>query len=178
MLGKSTGGIRWRWSVCQLRQAEIGKLSVAALHDQDICRLDVSVQDLRFMRSTEAICDTDKQFHDLTPSPLTGLRPISQRAAVDVFGDQVLPSLPFACSVDCQNVRMVERRSHLSLALEAATSGGISNAIGEELNRYGTVELGIQRSEYLAHAAPAYQRFDLVVTKFRANHHVSKRGSG
>jgi hypothetical protein len=89
------------------RQAEIGQLRVTAVRDQDIGRLDVSVQDLRFMRNTKAICDTHQQFQDLTPRPLTGLRPITQRATVDVFGNQVLPSLPFACIVDCQNVGMV-----------------------------------------------------------------------
>ena len=87
------------------------------------------------MRRGEAVGHSCQQVEDLPPAALLRARPVMQRSAVDELGDQVLSALELAYVVHGQDVRMVQRRGRLRLALEAPSRGCISELVGEELDR-------------------------------------------
>ena len=66
------------------------------------------------------------------------------------------------------DVRMIERRSHLRLALKTAAGGGVGQVIRQELDRHGSVERGIRRPVHRAHAALAHKGNNFVRAKFVA----------
>jgi hypothetical protein len=61
-------------------------------------------------------------------------------------------------------VRMVQRRSQLRFALEAASHSRIGQFVRQELDGYGPLELRIECSVDRAHATLCDQRQDLVRT--------------
>src|SRR5437899_919892 len=111
------------------------------------------MRDSRRVRGRQTIGYASQQLHNLAPSALLGAGPILQRAAVDKLRNQILPTLELVRIVDRKNVRMVQRRGHLRLALEAASRRHIGEIAGEKLDRHGTIELGIETSIDRAHAA-------------------------
>jgi hypothetical protein len=52
-----------------------------------------------------------------------------------------------------QNVRMIQRRSHLRLALEAPPRRRIGQFVRQELDRHRPVQLGVERAIHHPHAA-------------------------
>jgi hypothetical protein len=48
---------------------------------------------------------------------------------------------------------MIQRRGHLRLALKSPASRSIRERIGEELDRHGTIQFGVERAKHNAHAA-------------------------
>ena len=63
--------------------------------------------------------------NNLLPRSRLGLGPLSERAAIDELGDQVLLAVKLADLVHRDNVRVVQRRGHLRFLLEAATRTAI-----------------------------------------------------
>ena len=53
--------------------------------------------------------------------------------------------------MDRKNVRMVKRRRHLGLALEAPPRGRVGQNVRQNLEGYRTVELAIKRAVDRAH---------------------------
>src|SRR5437016_4281136 len=85
-------------------------------------------------------------------------RPSSARAA------RRLPHAPALLEpVDRRDVRMIQRRERLGLALKARESiGGACEGLWQDLDRDITIELGVARPVYLAHSAFADLRGDFV----------------
>jgi hypothetical protein len=54
--------------------------------------------------------------------------------AIDELGDQILRAFELAHIVDCEDVRVVERRRQLCFALEAPAALGVGEPIGQELD--------------------------------------------
>lgn len=48
---------------------------------------------------------------------------------------------------------MIQRRGHLRLALKSPPSRSIRQRIGEELDRHGAIQFGVERAKHNAHAA-------------------------
>ena len=67
-LGHRARGIVGCRGFVKLRQAEVGQLGVAALRDQDVLGLDVTVQDAGLVRRGEAIGDAGQQLDGLAPA--------------------------------------------------------------------------------------------------------------
>src|SRR5439155_344869 len=119
--------------------------------------------DTSFVRSGEAVGNSRQQFQYLSPGALLRHRPILERAAIDEFSDDVLPAFVLSDIVDRKDVRVIQGRCQLRFALKPATCRGVSKGIRQELDRHGSIELGIQRSIYLTHTAQAYKGDDSVV---------------
>ena len=82
--------------------------------------------------------------------------PIGQRLAFDQFEHERVGLTAVLETVDRGNVRMIERRQHLRLALEARDAIGIERErVGDDLQRDVATELRIARAIDLAHAAGA-----------------------
>ena len=90
-------------------ETEVGELGVTVLRDQDVGGLDIAMQDASSMRGGQSVRDAGQQLHDLFPAALFGFGPVPERAAIDVFGHQILAFAKLACIVDRQNMRMIER---------------------------------------------------------------------
>ena len=102
----------------------------------------------------------------------TTLDTIRQGAAFEQLEHQHAAGWRLFESVDGADVRMIERRQQLRLALEARHALGIiGQRRGQQLQRDVAAERGIAGAIDLAHAAGAEQRDDLVRAEDRAWHH-------
>ena len=87
------------------------------------------MHDARGVCGRETVGDADEQFHDLRPRPHVGPRPLSERAAIDKFRDQVLPAVELPDVVNREYVGMVQRGRRLRFALKSAARRGLSDSI-------------------------------------------------
>jgi hypothetical protein len=115
------------------------------------------MQNAGLMRCGEAIRDAGQQVDRLAPA-MCALRPVPKRPAIDELGDEILTALDFIGVVHGEDVRMIERGRRLRFALEAPARGRVGDVAGEELDRNGPLELGVQRPIHDAHAAGAEAR--------------------
>jgi len=123
-------GSRQDGAIFEFRQPEIGQLGIAAGCNQDVIGLDIAVQDTGLMGGCQAIGDTGQQLGHVLPTARLPLNPVLERTAVDEFGGQILPAVEFAHVVDSENMRMIERRRHLRLALKAAAGSRVGQVAG------------------------------------------------
>ena len=89
-------------------------------------------------------------------------RRFPERATVDQLGYEVLASVKLTDVVDCQDVRVVQRGGHLRFALEAAAAGDVTQFVRQELDGDGRIQLGIEGTIDLAHAAGADARLHFI----------------
>ena len=69
-------------------------------------------------------------------------------------------------AVNGADVRVVERREHLRLALEPRETIGVAReCLGQHLQRDVAIELRVARTPHLAHAAGTEQCDDFITTK-------------
>ena len=88
---------------------------------------------------------------------------VRERRALDELEHQRVRARIFLESVDRADVRMIERREQLCLALEARDAVGIGReSIREKFQRDIAVEPRIARAIHLAHAARAESRHELI----------------
>jgi len=120
------------------------------------------MHDIRMMRSGEGIRDSDKRIDDFTRLALLPASPVPERAATDKLGHQILPTLKLARVVNGNDMRMIQRRGQLGFTLEPAPAGEIRGTLREKLDRDFAAEPRVQSTVNLAHAASAYQTFDLI----------------
>src|SRR5262249_52974174 len=106
----------------QLRQAEIGELRITSFGHQDVRGLNVPMMDSRVMRARQCIGDPGQQFDDLSPPPLRVAYPVFERAAIDIFCDDVLLTLEFSSFDNSQNMGMIQGGCHASFLLESTAS--------------------------------------------------------
>ena len=88
--------------------------------------------------------------------------PVGESAALDVFGDQILPIAEFARIVNGEDVGMIQGRSELCFALKAAAAGRIGDLRGENFDRDSSVEFRVARAVHLTHAADSEQVDNLI----------------
>jgi hypothetical protein len=153
VFGTRVGGLRDLRFLFQFGQAKVGEFRITAPGDQDILRLDIAMQDPGLMRRGESVGDAGEQFDDVPPRSLFGAAPGAERPAIDILGDQILTSLMLAHVVDGDDVGMVERGGHLSLALKAPSRRRIRQLVGENLHRDVAIQFGIAGAIHLAHPA-------------------------
>src|SRR6185295_11095244 len=94
----------------ELGQSEVRELGISVLRDENVLRLDVAVEDACSMGGGQSVGNPDEQLEDLPPVSLAAESPIVECAAIDQFRREVLAPLKFACIVNGQNMRMVQRR--------------------------------------------------------------------
>jgi hypothetical protein len=127
------------------------------------------VQDVCLVRCRQTVCDTREQLDTLSPGSRLRGGPTAQSAAIQEFGDDVLFSFPIARVVYRNNVRMIQRGCHLSLALKTSSSVGICDISGQELHRHGPVQLRIESAIDDTHAALAKQGVNPVLPERRSD---------
>src|SRR5262245_45519585 len=91
----------------------------------------------------QTVGDTYKQFDNLLPLPRHRERPLLECPTVDELCDQIRPCGELASIMNCEDVRMVKRRHHLSFALKPPSRRGFCSAFANEFDSDWTVELCI-----------------------------------
>ena len=117
----------------KLGKPEIDDLHLAVGSDDDVCRLDVAVDDPVIVRFGKPAADP---YHDIKrfgdgERPARDLR-IQVLSAVERHADEEEPLGRFADLVDRADVRVVKRGRRLSLLQEALLCGGVPHKIGHE----------------------------------------------
>ena len=140
----------------RLRKAEVQHLHGAVRPHLDIRRLEIAVDDPLLVCGFEGFRDLPRDRQRI----VDGNRPlrdaIGERGPLDQLQHERLDAVRFFKAVDRGDVRMVERREHLRLALEAREPIGIAREeLGKDLQRDITIELRVTRTIDLAHAACA-----------------------
>src|SRR5262245_58571595 len=85
-----------RGRLVQLRQAEVRQLPVAALRDQDVLGLDVTMQDAGVVRGSRTISRANEHLDDVLPPSWARLDPVPQRASLNELRDEVLTPVDLA----------------------------------------------------------------------------------
>src|SRR4029453_647497 len=94
---------------------------------------------------------------------------IGERRPIDELEHEGLGSVRFLKAMDSSDIRMVEGREELGLALEPRDPVGIEREwLGQDLESDLTIELRVVGAIHLTHAAPANQGHDAVRSEARA----------
>jgi hypothetical protein len=140
----------------QLRQTEVGNFHSPPRVDQNVFRLDVSMDDPLVVRELQGLTDLG---HD--PESLFGLEPpiADERPevhAIDEFHNEIEVLVRSAEIIDVHNVGMVEFGQSPRLARESFGEGGLlTEGRRKNLQRHEAIELPLPRLVDDAHAALA-----------------------
>ena len=170
-----------RPSLQRLRQTEVEHLHRAVLRQLDVGGLQIAVDDAALVRGLERRGDLTRDRQRFVERNRALRDAVRQRRAVDQFEHQRALRQPcFLEPVDLRDVRMIERREHLRLALESRDAIGIGGEeFGQNLDRDVAVQPRIARPIHLAHAACAEGGNDLVRAESRAAvRDIAMGGSG
>ena len=118
------------------------------------------------MRSLERAGDCDSVPKDLIQRDWPLLEPCGERLAVQVLQHQEIDPLVVPDVVQHADVRVIQGRYSLSLALELPFPFGIVAKLGwKHFDRNGSVEARIPGSIDFTHSAGAHRTLDLVGTE-------------
>ena len=147
-----------------LGQSEVKNLGVSAFGHEDVCRLDVAVDDAGGVSGIERVGDIDRLATAQSQSPEAFRDAVFQCQAIQkLHGDESLSMLVINL-VDGADVGMVQRRRGLSFALEAGQRLGIfRNFVRKELQGDEAVQLYVLGLINHTHTAPAEFFDDAVV---------------
>src|SRR5688572_7227216 len=114
-----------------------------------------------FVRRLQARGKLSRDPHDLVERQWTDGKSFGQRWTLDEFEHERRDTRTLLETVNCSDVRMVQRGECTRLFLEPGEPVGIlCEEIGQYLNRDGTMKLRVVRTIDLAHATGADQRLD------------------
>ena len=161
LLGRQVGGgahdrpgFRERRLAGRPRDAEVGELGAALRVEEDVRGLQVAVDDPVRVRMGEAGGDLGREPLRLEVGQRpTAAEALLERAAAEVFEDEVRPALGLADVVDPGDVRMGQRGDRAGLPDEPRRVG----VAREELERHEAPELAVLGQPDLGHAAAAEQ---------------------
>src|SRR5262244_3866962 len=143
---------------------------MASFGDEDICGLDISVDDALGVRSIQRVGNFDSstkkllQFHGATRDG------VLEGFALQILHGDEAPSILLANFVDGADVRMVHRRSGTSLASETFKSlWGIRQVFGQELQGDKATKFGVLGPVHHTHSTTTELFEDAVVRNRLAN---------
>ena len=144
-------------------QPKIRKFRQPVCGEQDVRRLDVTVNDPKVVCLGQAIANLAGQIDRLFKWQGSIPAAVQQTAAVHVFHDQKRPILGTAVVINLDDVRVVQGCDRLGLGQEPshgrlATSCLAKNSLDRDL----AVEPRVESQKHLAHAAAAECFLDLV----------------
>ena len=147
---------------------------MTAIRDEDVRRLDVSVDDAPGVGRIERLGDLRAEFDDQAGVQRPARQAMLQRLPLQEFhGDEGL-AVVLADFVDRANVRVVQRRCGASLTQKPLKSQLFArNAFRKELQRDGPPERGVLGTVYDSHPTAAQSCGDSVV-----RHALPKEGIG
>ena len=152
---------------------------MAPFGDEDICGLDVSVDDAFGMGSVQSIGNFDSRTEQVFKLHRPTRDGVFQCFALQTFHRDEAPAVMLADFVDGANVRMIQRRSGTSLSAEPFKGLRVSRQfIGQEFEGDEAAEFSVLSLENHTHAASAELFDDDVVRDGLADHVVADRVLG
>jgi hypothetical protein len=147
-----------------------------AVGDQDVRRLEVSVDEIGTVRSEQAETGVAKQRDDLGPGPWVRDHPFLKRPSPDVLhGDEQLVPVPVDV-VHGDDVGVAELRHRLGFAEDPSMQFGVGPSAGDHpLDRHLTTEARIVGPVDLTHAPGPHDLEDHVATELRSRVQVVSR---
>src|SRR5262249_353618 len=106
-------------AVAVLREAEVKDLHHVSWRDDDVGRLEIAVDEAALVRGVEGVGNLTGDRDGLTRRQRSPADAIGERLAVDQFQHERGDAGALLETVDRRDVRMIERREHARLALEA-----------------------------------------------------------
>ena len=145
-------------------QTEVENLGVAAVGDENVCGLDVAVDDSLAVRGFEGVGDFDPEGEQAIEFHRLSLNQMFQGLAAQAFHHDEEMAVVLADFVDGADVGMVQRRSRAGFAAETFERLGILRSIvREKLESDETSELSVLGLIDDTHPAAAKQFGDAVV---------------
>ena len=146
----------------ELGQAEVEHFGVAVGRDHDVVRLEVAVDDAGLVRAGQGVADLDQDVEHRAEVAVAG-DAVAQGFPGHEFHGDVVALLVAPELVDVEDVRMVERRGRLCLALESRDGAAILREIfRQDLDGHVALQARVVGTINLAHAARADPGGDLV----------------
>ena len=147
----------------RFRQSEVENLDVAVGGQLHVGRFQIAMDDAFLVRVFQSFGDLLGNRQHFVQRHRPPADPLSQRRPLDQFHDQSANAVALFQSVNGGDVRMVQRREHLRLALEARHAlGVVGERLGQDFDRDVAAELGVVRAVDLAHATRADGSEDFV----------------
>ncbi len=138
------------------REAEIEDLGLAAIGDEDVCRLDVAMDDAFAVGGVEGVGHADRQVEQSIDRERAHGDAVLQGDALQKLHRDKGPAVVLVDVVNRADVRVVERTGGAGLALEALESRMVGgDVVGQEFQRDGAAELGVLGLVNDAHPAAA-----------------------
>ena len=151
-----------------LGQAEVQHLHLAVGRDLHVRGLQVAMDDAVLVGLLERLRDLLRDGERFVEWDRAALQPVREVLALDEFHREEVDARGVVErgaleAVDVGDVRVIERREQLGLALEARQALGVRRERGRQhLDRHVAVELRVGGAIHLAHPARAERRDDLV----------------
>ena len=143
----------------RLRQAEVEHLDLALRRELHVGGLQVPVHDPLLVRGLERVRDLARDRERLVDRHRAGRDPLRQRLALDELEHERLDVAGLLQPVDRRDVRVVQRRQDLRLALEPRQPLRVlRHRLRQHLDRDVAVELRVPRPVHLSHPARAERR--------------------
>ena len=149
-------------------QPEVGELdALDAVFEQDVGRLDIAVDDSLSVCRSQRAGGLHADAEDLADLERTGgVELILDRAARDVFHDEIRQAVKLIDRVNRDDVLVHDGCNSAGFAREpAASAGGVCERGGEYLDGDGALEGRVTPLEHDAHAAAPEHLEDVVRTK-------------
>ena len=108
-----------------LRQPEVEHLHGAVGRDLDVRRLQIAVDDALLVRGFERVGDLARDRERLLNRQRARRQTLGERRALDQLEHEAADAVGLLEAVDRADVRMIQRRQHPRLALEAREPLGI-----------------------------------------------------
>ena len=126
------------------RDPEVGQVGVAVVVEQDVVRVDVTVDHTGPMRRLEGVAQLIDHRHGLGGRERAVLEDRGQAPAAHQTRHEVGRVRLAPVVVQRDDVRMLQRRDHLRLGLEAADEGRVVGEVGtDDLDRHLATDSGL-----------------------------------
>ena len=145
-------------------EAEIEDFRGAAFHDENVCGLDVAVQDAILVRGIERVGELDADFHCAWNRQGAAFEQTVQRLAVEEFHHNEGVALAFLDRVNGADARMIQGGSRARFPEKSFQRlRGAVRLLGKKLQGDAPAKFGVLRFVDDAHASGAELAEDSVV---------------
>ena len=135
-----------------LGQAEVEDLEPAILGEEQVLRLEVTVDEPARVGGGETAAHLHRQLHCLAGRKRAVLQPLAQRLALEQFEDDLSGPVLGTVVVDGEDVGMIQGGNRPGLLLEAVEAVEAWIAVGgDDLDRDVAAEAGVSGTVNLAH---------------------------
>ena len=157
----------------RLGEAEVEHFDGALGSDLDVGGLEVAVDDALLVRRLERRGDLERDGERLVGRDRAAREPLREVLALDQLHHKRMSFADVLEAVERRDVRVVERRQHLGLALETGVALGVGvEVLGQQLESHLAAEPRVGRAPHLAHPAGAEGAHHLVGPYLRTRFHA------